>query len=424
MANTSFSQRIAVMGALPKCSVISPAVLPVGFLAPLSGPESSWGGPGLDGCRIWVDWINTHGGLMVAGQRRRVELLVHDSALSPERTLAAARDMVEQHGVPLVLTLGGDSFAPAMTWLMARRILVATLLPSDLSPDTPSLIAPVEIHPLYNVTGVEWMARNHPSARRVALCSQEDRMGQPSLAIYRAAFEAAGREIVKEVRYAPDDADMAGIVRAMLAEKPDLLCWCTSPGPMVQALTQAAWAQGYRGPILSSTADHYPQMMAQTSSAFMADFIFQFPDFDDPLLADAPFFFSSPKTFFEDYNARFPGAWTAVSWEYAAILDLWHNAVENADSIAPATVLAAMKRRQLIPHAFGAARWWGAEIFGIDNALVGRWPVVGLREGRARILEFGSVLDWLERHGPLLRRHMEQLGLLWEQRLSSRQPEG
>ncbi len=420
MTASSFAQRLAVTGALPRLDAQNRAPVRIGVLTPLSGPEACWGEPGLDGCRIWIDWINEHGGMMVAGKRHRVEIIAHDSARSPQETIAAARDMVERQRVRLVLTLGGDSFAPVLHQLMRRRVLVATLLPSDLSPDTPYLIAPAEVHPLFNVTGVDWLARSFPAARRVALCSQADSLGLPSLAVYRAAFEVAGHELVKEIRYAPETTEAEGIVDSMLAEAPDICCWCSSTPPMTQALTEAAHARGFAGQMLSSTGDDYPRMIARTSARFMERFTFQFPDFDDPELTDTTFFFHRPKAFFDAYNARFPGSWSAVSWEYASMLDLWHNAVERADTTEPVSVLAAMKRGRQMSHAFGPARWWGNELYGIDNVLVGRWPVVSIREGRARIMEFGSVPAWLDRHTPTLLRHLAELGQSWQQRLAAR----
>ncbi|MFT4013949.1 MAG: ABC transporter substrate-binding protein [Paracoccus sp. (in: a-proteobacteria)] len=417
MRTTSLAQQLAVTGSLPKLGARNRAPVRIGFLTPLSGDQEYWGRTGLDGARLWVDWINDRGGMLIAGKRHRVEVVAHDSAAGADAVLDAAQEMVNHDRVKLILTLGGDGFAPALPWLMARRALVATLLPSDLSPDTPYMIAPAEVHPLFNVTGVDWLARTRPRARRVALCSQTDLLGLPSLAVYRAAFEVADRQILREIRYAPGEADVDAMVAAMLADAPDLLCWCSSPPPMIQALTEAAFRQGFTGQILSCTADDYPRMIARTSPAFMEGYTFQFPDFDDPELADTAFFFNRPKAFFDSYNARFPGQWSAVSWEYASILDLWQNAVESADTTEPVTVLAAMKRGQQMEHAFGPARWWGTGIFGIDNALVGDWPVVTICDGRARIAEFGSVPDWLARNEALLERHMAALGQMWHQRM-------
>ena len=163
MSNASFAQRLAVTGSLPRISGRHRTPARIGFLLPLSGPEEGWGRPGLDGCRIWADWLNERGGILVGGERRRVELIVHDSARGARSTLRAARDLVERR-TRLILTLGGDGLAPALPYLMGERALVATLLPSDLSPDTPSLIAPAEVHPLFNVTGVDWLARTSPEA--------------------------------------------------------------------------------------------------------------------------------------------------------------------------------------------------------------------------------------------------------------------
>ena len=80
-----------------------------------------------------------------------------------------------------------------------------------------------------------------------------------------------------------------------------------------------------------------------------------------------------------------------MSWEYASILDLWRAGAEKAGSVEPTEVLPAMKAGGKGLHAFGEAEWWGRELFGIDNALVGDWPVVAIENGKAMIKEFKSV---------------------------------
>ena len=148
----------------------------------------------------------------------------------------------------------------------------------------------------------------------------------------------------------------------------------------------------------------------------MAGFVFNFPDFDDPMLAGRAFFFRQPAAFHTAYQDRFPGHWSAVSWEYAAVLDLWQSAVEIASSTQPAIVLEAMKRGGQMMQVFGPARWYGEALFGVDNALIGSWPVVTVQGGKARIVAFGSVLGWLARHEARLLQEMQALGLLWPQR--------
>jgi branched-chain amino acid transport system substrate-binding protein len=114
----------------------------------------------------------------------------------------------------------------------------------------------------------------------------------------------------------------------------------------------------------------------------MEGFIFQFPDFDDAALSDPKINFQDSSGFYAEYSKRWPGEWGAVSWEYASILDLWRAGAEKAGSIEPTDVLAGMKAGGTGKHAFGEASWWGKELFGIDNALVGDWPVVVIVVGQ------------------------------------------
>ncbi|MCZ4352350.1 ABC transporter substrate-binding protein [Roseovarius aestuarii] len=417
MDTSSFAQRLAVTGAMPRLSVGMAKTVDIGFLAPLSGQVESWGLPGLNGCRIWEDWLNRAGGLLIGGRRYPISIHAYDCGGDPAEARKGAQHLVQAHDIQLMMMLGGDSFAAVGDFLRSRRILTSTLLPSDLSPDTPYVIAPSEVHPIYVVTGVDWLARTRPDLKTVAMCAQSDGMGLPSLATYRAAFKAAGITAVKEVQYPAEGGDVAQIVQPMLDQNPDILCWCTSYTPMVHAMTEYAYGQGYQGQILSCTLDQYDVLMARTSAEFMDGLVFQFPDFDDPALREKAFFFNQPNAFYKEYNLRFPGSWSAVSWEYAAILDIWHAAVEKADTVRPMSVLAAMKQLGQVTHAFGPAEWWGQDFFGIDNALVGDWPVVTMQKGKARIVEFGSVPKWLATHSGLLKAEMQDLGQMWDQRL-------
>jgi len=413
----SFALRMSVIGATSRFGVSADQTIKIGFLAPLTGEVSSWGQPGLNGSLIWVDWVNSEGGVLLNGRRHRIEIVSYDCGYDGERAMAGAKKLIQEEDVKFLMMLGGDTFTPIQEYVRQRKILTSTLLPSDLSPDTPYLIAPSEIHPIYNVTGVEWLAENKPHLKTVALCSQKDALGLPSLATYRAAFEATGIDIIEEVIYEPDAPDTDGIAKKLIASNPDILCWCTAYEPVVHALTRAAFEQGYKGQLLSCTIDDYKSLVEATSAEFMEGFVFQFPDFDDKMLNSKSVNFNRPNIFYADYNKRFPDSWTAVSWEYVSGLDLWRSAIEKAGTVEPVSVLAAMKHGGQAVHAFGNAQWWGEELFGINNALVGDWPVVSIKNGKAQIEEFRSTIAWCRDHVALLEKHMRALGQMWDQRL-------
>jgi branched-chain amino acid transport system substrate-binding protein len=412
---TGVAASLAAMTTMPRISDAAGTVK-IGFLAPLTGDVAAWGLPGRDGCLIWADWVNAAGGVKVGDKKFNIEIVSYDNEYSPDKALVGAKRLVLEDKVNFIMMLGGDTWAGVQRFLTEKKMLTSTLLPSDLSPDTPYLIAPCEVHPIYNVTGVEWLRKSSPKAKTVAMCAQEDALGLPSIATYRAAFEAAKFDLVYDKFFPDTTEDFAPIITAMLATKPDVLCWDTSYEPFVHALTEQAYLQGFKGQIISCTADNYPAMIEKTSKEFMEGFIFQFPDFDDPALNDKRVNFAKPNDFFTEYNKRFPGSWSAVSWEYASILDLWKAGVEQAGTANSDAVLKAMKSGGKGKHAFGAATWWGKELFGIDNALVGDWPVVVIKDGRARIAEYGSIPDWWSKNSKLMIKHMRDLGQMWDQR--------
>ena len=403
-----------------------PALLPVahaaetvkiGFLAPLTGDVAAWGKPGLDGCLIWADWINAAGGINVGGKQMNVEFVAYDNEYDADKARTGATKLIKEDGVKFIMMLGGDTWAGVQRIAAREGMLFSTLLPSDLTPDTKTLLAPAEVHPIYNVTGVEWLAEQKPNLKSYIICAQDDALGIPSVATYQAAFEAEGISPTDEpLLFDPATTDFAPVVSRLLAGNPGIICLDTCYEPYVHGICEQLFLQGYDGQIISCTADFYQKIVDKTSREFMEGFIFQFPDFDDPALNADHVNFINPNKFYAEYEKRFPGSWGAVSWEYASIMDLWKAGAESAGSVEPDAVLAAMKSGKTAPHAFGDAEWWGEELFGINNALVGNWPVVVIEGGKARIKAYKSIPAWWNKHSKLLIKHMEALGQMYYQR--------
>ncbi len=408
----------AAAGALaPAASFGAEKTVKIGFLAPLTGEVAAWGLPGLYGCQIWAEWVNNAGGIQVGGDTYKVEFVSYDNEYAPDKARTGAQKLIHEDEVKFVMMLGGDTMPPVVEISNRTGMLVSTLLPSDLTPDTPNLIAPCEVHPIYNVTGVEWLAENKPELKTAVICAQDDALGRPSVATYLAAFEAAGIEMLDEPLFFDiATTDFAPVMTSLLSKNPDILCLDTCYADFVHPLTEQAFQQGYKGQIISCTADFYDQMIDKTSKEFLEGFIFQFPDFDDPALNEPFINFQKPNDFFAEYAKRWPGEWGAVSWEYASIMDLWRSGAEKAGSIEPQDVLAAMKAGGKGKHAFGEANWWGKELFGIDNALVGNWPVVVIENGKAVIKEYRSIPAWWDKHKDVMIKHFDAMGEMYYQR--------
>jgi branched-chain amino acid transport system substrate-binding protein len=385
-------------------------VVKLGFLGPLTGEVAGWALPGRNACLIWADQVNAGGGIKIGDDNYMVEIVSYDNEYLADKSLIGAKKLVLEDDVKLVLMLGGTDAPAAVQFFTKQKMLSTTLLPSDLTPDTLYHLAPAEVHPLYNVTGVEWLAENRPELKTAAICAQDDELGWPSVATYLAAFEAAGIDVVYNKYFDINTTDFAPVVTAMMAENPDIVCLDTAYPDFVNLLCEQLFLQNYEGQIISCTLDFYQRIIEKTSTEFLEGLVFQFPDFDDPAMNEPHINFENPNEFFVNYNERFPDAWSAVTWEYPAIAEMWRLAAEKAGSVEPMDVFAALKEGGRGPHVFGDADWWGEELWGIDNALVGNWPVVQIQNGKATIVEYRNIIDWWGRHGDLLKKHTEALG--------------
>ena len=416
------TRRELIQAAAAGAAVVTTAGLPTSLLAakqktvkigmniPMTGDYAPWGLPGLYGCEIIAKDINAAGGVMIGGENYMIEMAAYDHAYDTEKAVQGYKKLVIEDEVKMVMMLGGSTVASVLPWAQRKKMLTTTLLPSDITEKSEYLVATCESHPLYNVTGVEWLAENFPEAKTAAIVTNNDaEYGLQSAATYKAAFEVEGIDVVDVNLHGFDITDFAPIVSSILAKKPDIFCMATSF--YVTPLMEQLYHQGFKGKIISCTLDYYDEIIAKTSKEFVEGTIFQFPDFDDPKLNDEGVNFPDPGGFDAKFRKDHPNDWSAVAWEYPAILLNWIESAKAAGSVEPTAVLKAMKSNTNPEFVFGGGKWWGSQLWGRDNAVVGRWPVVVIEDGKARIKEYRSLTNWLDKNNDVLVKHMKELGL-------------
>ena len=401
---------VAAGSMLPTMSFGANKTIKIGMNIPMTGDYAPWGLPGLYGCQIVADDINASGGVKIGGETYNIEMVSYDHAYDIEKAVQGYKKMATEDEVSLIMMLGGATIGAVMPWGQRKKMLTTTLLSSDVTPDTEYLLASCESHPLYVVTGVEWLARNHPEAKKAVIVTNNDvEYGLQAAATFQAAFEVAGIEVVDMNLHGFDVTDFAPIVSSVLAKNPDIFCMATSF--YTTALMEQLYHQGYKGKIISTTLDYHEEVIAKTSQEFVDGTIHQFPAFDDPKLNGPGINFPNPGKFDAEFRKRHPNDWSAVSWEYPAIMLNWIEGAKAAGSIETTAVLKALKSNPNPTFVFGGGKWWGKELWGRDNIVVGNWPVVVIEGGKTRIKEFGSVTAWLDKHTDVLIKYMKSHGL-------------
>ena len=94
--------------SMPKIAFGADKVVKIGFLAPLTGAVAAWGKPGLDGCKIWADWVNEAGGIPIGGDTYKVEFVAYDDEYDPGKARTGAVKLIKEDDVQFIMMLGGD----------------------------------------------------------------------------------------------------------------------------------------------------------------------------------------------------------------------------------------------------------------------------------------------------------------------------
>lgn len=420
--NLHLTRRQALVGAVATTSALAmPSVLraankivKVGALAPLTGDLALWGVPAKNGAEVWANQVNKAGGINVKGERYDVQVVSFDGAYIAEKTLQGARAFVDQD-VKYTMVIGGDDWSALQDFSNRNKMLTSTLYVSDLNPNSKYLLAPVEVHPFYFGLGVEYLRKVEPTLKTAALCAQDDVTGRTSLAYWRAGFDAHGFEIVSDTYFDNSTTDFAPVVSSMLQAKPDTVCIDTTYPSVALLLVEQLFTQGYKGRILHAGLELLPDMVARTSKEFMEGSIAFFPRFDDPSINASASGFPDAAGFYKQFEKEFPKQWNNTSWEFPACLEVWKQGVETAGTFEPDELLASLKANPP-KHIFGAAKWWGKELFGIDNALVGNWPIVAVKDAKVEIVEIGDQAAWFEAHKAIVEKRFREENLMPDQK--------
>lgn len=385
----------------------------IGADLPVTGPAAGWGYPAAYGAEIWIEDINEAGGIQLAdGTSVMLKQVIYDNEYIGDKALTGAKKLILEDNAVVIQMLGGHTAFAAVPFMTQQEVMSFTFLATDCNPETPYHLAPAETGPIFYQTTWEFAKETWPDKTKMALLSQEDEYGKNCFAIYEAWVEVnPDYEFVYKKFFDMETTDFAPIVSAVLETEPDIVSTSGAWPDFQTLIMEQLYLQGWDGPIITGVLDNYADIIDRTSVEFVEDTLFSFPDYDDPAMGPAA------KAFYDEYISRYPGQWTAVSHEEMAGLVVWKAGVEKAGSIEPLKVNAALKSMTDLPHMFGPANWYGKGYFGVDNALIGKWPVIAMKDGEARIQKFVENLEWWENDVNRLTavEKYEEYGLMWWQ---------
>lgn len=217
----------------------------IGISGPLTGPVAALGAIA-DGVRTRIDPINSAGGIKMAdGKTRKVELVVEDDGLDPQRTLTNVRKLAEREEVFAIVATAGTPNNQAIGRYITQRSVPNLFMYSGVH----ELAGPeweIGFVPSFTTeaaTFAKYLLDNNPSAK-IALLYLNTETGQTFQAALESALSGSDVTIVAAQPVTSADPTVETQLSTLKASGADTLVVIAGPKQGAEAVrfaTESGW---------------------------------------------------------------------------------------------------------------------------------------------------------------------------------------
>jgi branched-chain amino acid transport system substrate-binding protein len=376
-----FVVTVALLALLAN-TMLAQEELKIGGIGALSGGGTAWGLAIQRGIQLAIDEEIAAGGLKVGGRTYKPVLIMFDDQFSATGGRTAAERLVNLEKVKFII---GPHASPAV--LAALPITTAAKV-IFLSDGFAPAILKNDFHSPYNFRMVdstvefgppmvEWLRKNYPKLKKVALVVTNDATGQSTLLQLAADYKANGVEVWSEM-FDRGEKEFTPLLTRMIAQHVDLFDLdSNSPGDAGLMVKQAR-AVGYKGLICQIGGPAVEEIISVAGSR--AEGFISFDTFD----------FSTPegKKFEQMYHKKWSGVINAQTPE-------WYNAAKILfEALRRAGTLDTDKVRDVLEHLggyqtsmYGPVVWGGKAEYGVNHQLLLPFWIVEVKGGKEVIRE-------------------------------------
>ncbi|MGE5129562.1 MAG: amino acid ABC transporter substrate-binding protein [Sphingomonadaceae bacterium] len=223
---------LAASGSLLSVPAQAAQPLKIGFSMALSGGLAGAGKAALIAMEIWRDDINKKGGLL----GRPVEFVYYDDATNPSTVPGIYTKLLDVDKVDLVVSsYGTNEISPAMPIVMRKKLVFPSLfglaVNDEFHYDRYFQIMPAGPQPKLDWSRgfFELAKAQNPKPQTVAIVAADSDFALAAAAGARENAKKDGFKIVYDKTYPPSTTDFTPIVRAIQAEKPDVVFVASYP---------------------------------------------------------------------------------------------------------------------------------------------------------------------------------------------------
>ena len=214
-------------------SALAAEPIKIGAIFSVTGPASFLGEPEKNTLVMLADQLNAAGGV----DGRQVEVIVYDDESDVNKCVMAARKLLDQDGVSVVIgpSISGNTLAISRFFSSAEVPLVSCAAAEKIvRPVDPWVFNTPQLD-RHAVTSILKDAKTRGFSK-LAILTVSNGYGQAGRAVLKELVPDQGFELVADEVYGPKDTDMTAQLTKIKGVAPDaIICWGTNPGPAVVA---------------------------------------------------------------------------------------------------------------------------------------------------------------------------------------------
>jgi branched-chain amino acid transport system substrate-binding protein len=345
----------------------SEKVLKVGAIFPLSGRGATWGLAAQKAITVKQKEVNARGGLNVAGERYKIEIIWEDDKYNAAAGRMAAEKLVNRDKVKFILGSQSSAVILAVQPITEPNkilFLVNSYAKEVLTPDKPYTFRMVLTSNEILQGMYPWMNKTYPKLKNVAFVEPNDASGWSVEKDCKRIAEQNQFQVVFSQFYERGTSDFYPLLNKLLTQKPDFIDFTGAP-PGDQALMVKQMRElGYKGKTFSGTTMD-PLEFCKIAGVQNAEG--HISNTHDLLGAYTT---EGQQKYYNDYLAIYGKPFDPVTPKYHVYLDILVQAIGKSGSLDPTKVKETMEKTEEWNTIFGPAKFGGIKHYGIKRQII------------------------------------------------------
>jgi branched-chain amino acid transport system substrate-binding protein len=232
----------AALATIATLAAAQDAVIKIGHVGPISGPQAAYGKDNENGARMAIEDLNA-ANVVIGGKKVKFELLAEDDAADPKQGTAAAQKLCDAKVAGVVGHLNSGTTIPAAK--VYNDCGIPHITPSATNPNLTKPGYKTTFRLLANDNALGAALALHAAdvlkLKTVAIIDDRTAYGQGVAEVFKKTAESKGMKVVDQQFTTDKAVDFMAILTAIKGKNPDAIFYGgmdPQAGPMLRQMEQ------------------------------------------------------------------------------------------------------------------------------------------------------------------------------------------